>query len=210
MYKTKVSYRINEQQQDEKLMICGTDEAGRGPIAGPVVAAAVILDPNNPIAGINDSKKLSEKKRLALSEEIKQKALYWAIAQCDAEEIDAINILQASLLSMKRAVEALPVAPSKVLVDGNKLPQLAVPAEAIVGGDALEACIGAASILAKVERDRQMQEWHAKYPHYDFAKHKAYPTKAHLEALAQHGPCAIHRKSFGPVARLLAAQRSDT
>ncbi|RUO47150.1 ribonuclease HII [Pseudidiomarina donghaiensis] len=185
-------------------MICGTDEAGRGPIAGPVVAAAVILDPNNPITGINDSKKLSEKKRLALSEEIKQKALYWAIAQCDAEEIDAINILQASLLSMKRAVEALPVSPSKVLVDGNKLPQLNVPAEAIVGGDALEACIGAASILAKVERDRQMLEWHALYPEYDFAKHKAYPTKAHLAALTEHGPCPIHRKSFGPVARLLA------
>lgn len=185
-------------------MICGTDEAGRGPIAGPVVAAAVILDPNNPIVGINDSKKLSEKKRLALSEEIKQKALYWAIAQCDAEEIDAINILQASLLSMKRAVEALPVSPSKVLVDGNKLPQLNVPAEAIVGGDALEASIGAASILAKVERDRQMLEWHERYPEYDFAKHKAYPTKAHLEALSQHGPCPIHRKSFGPVARMLA------
>lgn len=184
-------------------MICGTDEAGRGPIAGPVVAAAVILDPNNPIAGINDSKKLSEKKRLALSEEIKQKALYWAIAQCDAEEIDAINILQASLLSMKRAVEALPVSPSKVLVDGNKLPPLDVPAEAIVGGDALEACIGAASILAKVERDRQMLEWHALYPEYDFAKHKAYPTKAHLSALTAHGPCPIHRKSFGPVARYL-------
>lgn len=185
-------------------MICGTDEAGRGPIAGPVVAAAVILDPNKPIDGINDSKKLSEKKRLALSEEIKQKALYWTIAQCDAEEIDAINILQASLLSMKRAVEALPVSPSKVLVDGNKLPQLQVPAEAIVGGDALEACIGAASILAKVERDRQMLEWHALYPEYDFAKHKAYPTKAHLSALTEHGPCPIHRKSFGPVARLLA------
>lgn len=188
-----------------KQMICGTDEAGRGPIAGPVVAAAVILDPAQPIEGITDSKKLSEKKREALSLEIKEKALYWSIAQCDADEIDQINILQASLLAMKRAVEALPVAPSKVLVDGNKLPNLSVPAEAIVGGDALEACIGAASILAKVERDRQMFEWHALYPAYDFAKHKAYPTKAHLEALQIHGPCSIHRKSFGPVARFLAA-----
>jgi ribonuclease HII len=187
-------------------MICGTDEAGRGPIAGPVVAAAVILDPNNPIEGINDSKKLSEKKRLALSEEIKQKALYWAIAQCDAEEIDRINILQASLTAMKRAVEALGIKPEKVLVDGNYVPKLQVPAEAVVGGDALHACIGAASILAKVERDRQMLAWHEVYPQYDFAKHKAYPTPAHLEALRTHGVCPIHRKSFRPVMRVLAAQ----
>lgn len=185
-------------------MICGTDEAGRGPIAGPVVAAAVILDPQHPIVGITDSKKLSAKKRELLSEEIKQKALYWAIAQCDADEIDRLNILQASLLAMQRAVEALPVQPSKVLVDGNKLPKLSVPAEAVVGGDALEACIGAASILAKVERDRQMQEWHAIYPEYDFAKHKAYPTKMHLEALERYGACPVHRKSFAPVARVIA------
>lgn len=185
-------------------MICGTDEAGRGPIAGPVVAAAVILDPANPISGINDSKKLSEKKRAALSIEIKEKALYWAIAQCDASEIDQLNILQASLLAMQRAVEALPVQPSKVLVDGNKLPQLKVPAEAIIGGDAVEACIGAASILAKVERDRQMLEWHHLYPQYNFAQHKAYPTKAHLAALQTHGACSIHRRSFGPVARVIA------
>lgn len=184
-------------------MICGTDEAGRGPIAGPVVAAAVILDPQQPIEGINDSKKLSEKKRQALSEEIKAKALYWAIAQCDAEEIDQLNILQASLEAMKRAVEALPVAPEKVLVDGNKLPKLQVPAEAVVGGDALHACIGAASILAKVERDRQMLEWHQLYPHYDFAKHKAYPTPAHLALIKEHGVCPIHRRSFKPVMRVL-------
>jgi ribonuclease HII len=188
-------------------MICGTDEAGRGPIAGPVVAAAVILDPTQPIAGITDSKKLSEKKRQALSEEIKQKALYWAIAQCDADEIDQINILQASLQAMKRAVEALPVKPSKVLVDGNRLPPLDIPAEAIVGGDAIEACIGAASILAKVERDRQMVAWHEIYPVYDFAKHKAYPTKAHLQALEEHGACKIHRRSFAPVARVLEAMK---
>lgn len=188
-------------------MICGTDEAGRGPIAGPVVAAAVILDPQQPIEGITDSKKLSAKKRELLSEEIKQKALYWAIAQCEADEIDRLNILQASLLAMQRAVEALPVQPSKVLVDGNKLPKLSVPAEALVGGDSLEACIGAASILAKVERDRQMQEWHAIYPEYDFAKHKAYPTKMHLEALERYGACPVHRKSFAPVARVIARHK---
>lgn len=187
-------------------MICGTDEAGRGPIAGPVVAAAVILDPQRPIEGINDSKKLSEKKRQALSEEIKAKALYWAIAQCDADEIDAINILQASLLAMQRAVEALPIAPEKVLVDGNKLPKLQVPAEAVIGGDALHACIGAASILAKVERDRQMLAWHEQYPVYDFAKHKAYPTPAHLALIQEHGVCPIHRRSFKPVRRVLGEE----
>ena len=185
-------------------MICGTDEAGRGPIAGPVVAAAVILDPDNPLEGLNDSKKLSEKKRNALSLEIKEKALYWAIAQADVDEIDRINILWASMNAMTRAVEALPVAPSKVLVDGNRVPQLQVPAEAIVGGDASEQCIAAASILAKVERDRQMLEWHQRYPQYEFDKHKAYGTAKHLELLRQHGPCPIHRKSFRPVKDLLA------
>lgn len=184
-------------------MICGTDEAGRGPIAGPVVAAAVILDPDNPIEGLNDSKKLSEKKRQALSEAIKSKALYWAIAQADVEEIDRINILWASMNAMTRAVEALPVAPTKVLVDGNRVPTLTVPAEAIVGGDASEACIAAASILAKVERDRQMLEWHQHYPQYQFDKHKAYGTAKHLELLREHGPCPIHRKSFRPVRELL-------
>lgn len=191
-------------------MICGTDEAGRGPIAGPVVAAAVILDPKRPIEGINDSKKLSEKKRLALSEAIKEKALYWAIAQCDAEEIDRLNILRASLTAMTRAVEALGVKPELVLVDGNHLPQLNVPAEAVIGGDALHACIGAASILAKVERDRQMLAWHEIYPVYDFAKHKAYPTPAHLAALRAHGACPIHRKSFNPVKRVLAVANANT
>ncbi|MDN7123938.1 ribonuclease HII [Pseudidiomarina sp. 1APP75-32.1] len=184
-------------------MICGTDEAGRGPIAGPVVAAAVILDPRRPILGINDSKKLSEKKREALSQEIKEKALYWSIAQCDADEIDAINILQASLLAMQRAVEGLGVTPEKVLVDGNRLPKLIVPGEAIIGGDGLHECIGAASILAKVERDRQMLLWHAHYPDYDFARHKAYPTPGHLELLQRFGACPIHRRSFKPVRRVL-------
>ncbi|MFC0445184.1 ribonuclease HII [Pseudidiomarina halophila] len=184
-------------------MICGTDEAGRGPIAGPVVAAAVILDPARPIVGINDSKKLTAKKREALSQEIKEKALYWAIAQCEADEIDAINILQASLLAMQRAVEALPIAPANVLVDGNRLPKLQVPALAVIGGDALHDCIGAASILAKVERDRQMCAWHELYPLYEFATHKAYPTPAHLALLQQHGACPIHRRSFKPVKRIL-------
>ncbi|HET8815935.1 MAG TPA: ribonuclease HII [Pseudidiomarina sp.] len=188
-------------------MICGTDEAGRGPIAGPVVAAAVILDPNQPIEGINDSKKLSEKKRNALSVLIKERALYWAIAQCNADEIDVVNILQASMLAMQRAVEALPIAPSMVLVDGNKLPKLSVPARAIVGGDGIEACIGAASILAKVERDRQMLAWHQQHPEYDFAKHKGYPTPQHLAALVEHGPCGIHRQSFAPVSRALANRK---
>ncbi|WP_194755403.1 ribonuclease HII [Aliidiomarina indica] len=181
------------------LLICGADEAGRGPIAGPVVAAAVILDPNNPIEGITDSKKISDKKRQKLSIEIKEKAYCWAIAQCDPEEIDELNILHASMLAMKRAIEALPVTPSKALIDGNRVPRLSIPAEAIVQGDAHEACIGAASILAKVERDRQMLAWHETYPQYNFAQHKAYPTAAHLAALIEHGVSPIHRKSFRPV-----------
>ncbi|WP_286822937.1 MULTISPECIES: ribonuclease HII [unclassified Idiomarina] len=185
-------------------MICGTDEAGRGPIAGPVVAAAVILDPDNPIEGLNDSKKLSEKKREKLSLEIKEKALYWTIAQSDPDEIEAINILWASMKAMQRAVEALPVKPDMVLVDGNRVPELNVPAKAIVGGDASEQCIAAASILAKVERDRQMLKWHELYPQYEFDKHKAYGTPRHLELLEKYGPCPIHRKGFNPVKRLLA------
>lgn len=184
-------------------LLCGVDEAGRGPIAGPVVAAAVILDPKNPIEGVTDSKKLSEKKRFALSEAIKANALHWAIAQCDAEEIDQLNILHASMLAMSRAVAALPIAPEHVLVDGNRLPELSVPATAIVKGDASEACIGAASILAKVERDRQMLEWHERYPVYDFAKHKAYPTPQHLLLIKAHGVSPIHRRSFRPVKELL-------
>lgn len=194
----------------EVRLLCGVDEAGRGPIAGPVVAAAVILDPNRPIEGVTDSKKLSEKKRQALSIEIKAHALYWAIAQCDVDEIDSLNILHASMLAMTRAVEALPVLPEHVLVDGNRLPHLSVPATAVVRGDASEACIGAASILAKVERDRQMHEWHAKYPQYDFAKHKAYPTAQHLELIKVHGVTPIHRRSFRPVRDVLLAEASAT
>ncbi len=187
------------------MKIAGVDEAGRGPLVGTVVAAAVILDPNNPIAGLNDSKKLSEKKREKLFIEIQEKALAWAIAEASPAEIDELNILQASLLAMRRAVEALQVQPDQVLVDGNKIPQgLNMPCEAVVGGDALHAEISAASILAKVTRDRQMLELDQKFPQFGFAKHKGYPTKAHFEAIALHGVTAEHRRSFGPVRKALA------
>lgn len=194
---------MNTLVSPELRLICGVDEAGRGPIAGPVVAAAVILDPANPIEGITDSKKLSEKKRERLSAEIKEKAHSWAIAQCDPEEIDELNILQASLLAMKRAIEALPHRPEKALIDGNKLPNLSIPAQAVIGGDAIEPAIGAASILAKVERDRQMLAWHAEYPQYGFDRHKAYPTPEHKKLLIEHGVSPIHRKSFKTVKVLL-------
>ena len=187
------------------MKIAGVDEAGRGPLVGTVVAAAVILDPNNPIAGLNDSKKLSEKKREKLFIEIQEKALAWAIAEASPAEIDELNILQASLLAMRRAVEALQLQPDQVLVDGNKIPQgLSMPCEAVVGGDALHAEISAASILAKVTRDRQMLELDQKFPQFGFAKHKGYPTKAHFQAIALHGVTAEHRRSFGPVRKALA------
>ena len=188
------------------MNIAGVDEAGRGPLVGSVVAAAVILDPNNPIRGLNDSKKLSEKKREKLFIEIQEKALAWAIAEASAAEIDKHNILQASLLAMRRAVEALSIQPEHVLVDGNKIPQgLAMSCDAVVGGDALHPEISAASILAKVTRDRQMVEMDQKYPQFGFAKHKGYPTKAHFEAIALHGVIDEHRRSFGPVKKVLAA-----
>ncbi|MBC6675658.1 MULTISPECIES: ribonuclease HII [Acinetobacter] len=186
------------------MQIAGADEAGRGPLVGSVVAAAVILDPNNPIQGLNDSKKLTEKKREKLFVEIKEKALAWAIAEASAAEIDEINILQASLLAMRRAVEQLAIQPEHVLVDGNKIPQcLSMSCEAIVGGDALHAEISAASILAKVTRDHQMIEMDRKYPQFGFAKHKGYPTKAHFEAIAEHGVIDEHRRSFGPVKKVI-------
>lgn len=188
------------------MNIAGVDEAGRGPLVGSVVAAAVILDPNNPIEGLNDSKKLSEKKREKLFIEIQEKALAWAIAEASAAEIDEHNILQASLLAMRRAIEALSIQPEHVLVDGNKIPQgLAMSCDAVVGGDALHPEISAASILAKVTRDRQMVEMDQKYPQFGFAKHKGYPTKAHFEAIALHGVIDEHRRSFGPVKKVLAA-----
>ncbi|WP_419638004.1 ribonuclease HII, partial [Thiolapillus sp.] len=168
-------------------LICGVDEVGRGPLAGPVVAAAVILDPRNPIDGLNDSKKLSEKRRERLYVEIHEKALAFAVGRAEVEEIDAINILQASLLAMKRAVEGLSLAPGHVLVDGNRLPQLSCSAEAIIGGDGSEPCISAASIIAKVTRDREMVALDGVYPGYGFARHKGYPTKIHLQALQEQG-----------------------
>lgn len=184
-------------------LIAGVDEAGRGPLVGSVVAAAVILDENRPVKGLNDSKKLSEKKREMLAVEIRKNAKYWSVASVDAEEIDRINILQASLLAMKKAVESLPELPGIALVDGNKKPDLACKVEAIVKGDAKVEAIAAASILAKVERDSQMLELHKQYPQYEFDRHKGYPTRAHMALLEEHGPIAEHRKSFAPVKRML-------
>ncbi len=185
-------------------VLAGVDEVGRGPLAGDVVAAAVILDSDQPIIGLNDSKKLSEKKRQLLSEIIKEKAVAWSIARADVIEIDSINILHASLLAMKRAVESLCVQPDHVLVDGNRLPNWEISSEAIVKGDGLIDEIKAASILAKVCRDNEMIELASVYPNYGFDKHKGYPTKQHLEALSKWGPTEIHRKSFGPVKSLLS------
>jgi ribonuclease HII len=192
-------------------LICGVDEAGRGPLAGSVYAAAVILDAKNPIVGLADSKKLSEKKRDMLSAEIKQKALAWAIASCTCQEIDDINILQASLLAMKRAIEAMQsnfnITPdmSEILVqvDGNKCPKISLPCEAIVKGDSKVQAISAASILAKVARDAELYELDKIYPQYGFAKHKGYPTAAHLLALQARGICPQHRLSYAPVKRVL-------
>ncbi len=185
-------------------LVAGVDEAGRGPLAGPVVAAAVILDDLNPIAGLNDSKKLSAARREALFDEIRAKALCCCVAEASVEEIDRLNILQATLLAMRRAVQGLRLKPAKVLVDGNRLPPLEVLAEAIVGGDAKVAAISAASILAKVTRDRQLVELHARHPEYGFDRHKGYGTAEHLEALRRHGPLQVHRRSFAPVAQSLA------
>ncbi len=184
--------------------VCGIDEAGRGPLAGPVVAAAVILDPARPIAGLNDSKKLSEKKREALAGEIREKALAWAVAEASVEEIDRLNILHASLLAMQRAVASLSVRPERALVDGNRCPALPMPAEAVVKGDGKIASIAAASILAKTVRDHGMQALHQRYPQYGFDRHMGYPTPAHFAALEALGASPVHRKSFAPVARQLS------
>ncbi|CDG00042.1 ribonuclease HII [Avibacterium paragallinarum] len=187
---------------DYKL-IAGVDEVGRGPLVGAVVTAAVILDPNNPIEGLTDSKKLSHKKRLALAEEIKQKAKAWALGRAEREEIDELNILHATMLAMQRAVNQLNITPHFVLVDGNRIPPLPMPAQAVVKGDSLVAEISAASILAKVARDLEMEELDKRYPQYAFAQHKGYPTKLHLEKLAEHGPLPQHRRSFAPVRKLI-------
>ena len=187
-------------------LLAGVDEAGRGPLAGPVVAAAVILDERQPIRGLADSKVLSPKQRARLYDEILAKALCCSVAQASVQEIDELNILQATLLAMRRAVEGLRLKPNKVLVDGNRLPALAVMAEAVVGGDAKVAAISAASILAKVTRDRWCEEFALQYPQYCFAAHMGYGTAEHLAALQLHGACPEHRRSFRPVAAVLARQ----
>ena len=184
-------------------LACGVDEAGRGPLAGPVVAAAVILDPADPIDGLDDSKKLSAKRRAALAVEIRARALAWAVAEASVEEIDRINILQASLLAMRRAVDGLALRPERALIDGNKCPRLDCPAQAIVGGDGKVASIAAASILAKTVRDAGMLWLHAVYPLYGFDRHMGYPTAFHLQALRAHGPSPVHRRSYAPVAQLV-------
>ncbi len=191
-------------------LVAGVDEAGRGPLAGPVVAAAVILDDLRPIAGLDDSKKLTALRREALFDEIRAKALCFAIAEASVEEIDQLNILQATLLAMRRAVMGLRLKPVRVLVDGNQLPRLDVPSEAIVKGDALVKSISAASILAKVHRDRWCKEVHEHFPHYGFSAHKGYGTVVHMEALRAHGACIHHRRSFAPVAQVLVQSSSSS
>ncbi len=192
-----------EAWRDE--LMCGVDEAGRGPLAGPVYAAAVILDPANPIGGLRDSKKLTEAKRDLLAAQIRTHALAWSIAYCSEAEIDELNILQATMLAMRRAVDGLKVVPSLALIDGNRCPVMPVRAEAIVKGDSKVAAISAASILAKTARDAVCSQMHAQYPQYAFDRHKGYPTPLHLDRLREHGVSPVHRKSYGPVRALLVS-----
>lgn len=187
----------------EARLIAGVDEVGRGPLVGAVVTAAVILDPSRPIVGLGDSKKLSEKRRLALYDEIKDKALSWSLGRAEPEEIDRLNILHATMLAMQRAVAGLHLTPDFVLIDGNRCPALAMPSRAVVKGDSLVQEIGAASIMAKVTRDREMCELDQQYPQYGFARHKGYPTALHMEKLAQFGVTPQHRRSFAPVRNAL-------
>ncbi|MGB8516880.1 MAG: ribonuclease HII [Gallionella sp.] len=189
----------------EFVWVCGVDEAGRGPLAGPVSAAAVILDPAHPIAGLADSKKLSEKKRDLLAPQIREHALAWSIAYASVKEIDELNILQATLLAMRRAVMSLVIRPQQVLVDGLYCPQTGISSQAIIKGDSKVAAISAASILAKTARDALMLELHVQYPQYGFAAHKGYPTAAHIAALRAHGVSDVHRRSFKPVRDVLLA-----
>ena len=189
-------HEFDMQYYGEYPLLCGMDEAGRGPLAGDVFAAAVILAPDTVIEGINDSKKLTEKKREKLFDEIKEKALYWSIKTASVEEIEQLNILNCAMLAMKRAAESLGVTPDMALADGNKTPQLSCPVQFVIKGDAKSQSIAAASILAKVARDRYMKEMALKYPQYSFEKHKGYGTKAHYQALDEYGPCEIHLMSF--------------
>ncbi|WP_313653171.1 ribonuclease HII [Pantoea sp.] len=197
-------------------LIAGVDEVGRGPLVGAVVTAAVILDPANPITGLADSKKLSEKRRLALYDEIKEKALAWSLGRAEPEEIDQLNILHATMLAMQRAVAGLHIQPDYVLIDGNRCPALPMPSQAVVKGDSLVAEISAASIIAKVSRDREMADLDRLFPEYGFAQHKGYPTALHMEKLTQHGATPHHRRSFAPVrnalldAEVLAARQPLT
>ena len=203
MAKNKVNIEYDEVIYPDFDLIAGVDEVGRGPLVGDVVTAAVILDKNNPIEGLADSKKLSEKKLAIMFDEIQQKALCISVGRASPEEIDDINILHATMLAMQRAVQGLTIQPEFVFIDGNRCPTLNMPSEAIVKGDARVAEISAASIIAKVTRDREMQELDKRYPEYGFAKHKGYPTKAHFEALEKHGAIAEYRKSFKPVKKVL-------
>src|SRR3990167_3879349 len=189
------------------ILVCGVDEAGRGPLAGPVSAAAVILDASNPIAGLADSKKLSEKQRDRLAPLIRERALAWAVAYAEVDEIDRFNILQATLLAMRRAVLALKIQQQQVLVDGLYCPQTGIPRQAIVKGDSKVAAISAASILAKTARDELMLQLHEQYPFYGFSDHKCYPTAAHLAALREHGVSVMHRQSFRPVREILLSKQ---
>jgi len=185
------------------VLVAGVDEAGRGPLAGAVFAAAVILDPRRPVPGLGDSKTLPERKRADLEPRIRRRAVAWSVAWASVEEIDRLNILQASLLAMKRAVENLGIAPELVLVDGNATPGIPYPAKAVVRGDSRHAEISAASILAKQARDREMVDLADRYPQYGFERHKGYPTRAHLQALREHGATAVHRRSFAPVRKAM-------
>lgn len=191
-------------------IVCGVDEAGRGPLAGPVFAAAVILDPKRPIEGLKDSKQLTEARRNELAPRIKECALAWAIAECSHQEIDSLNILQATMLAMRRAVEALATVPTIALIDGNRCPPLSIKAHAIVEGDDKVHAISAASILAKTARDAALVALHEVYPQYGFDQHKGYSTPLHLERLREHGPCPVHRRSFAPVRALMEPELFDS
>lgn len=193
----------------DEALICGVDEAGRGPIAGPVYAAAVVLDPGCPVPGLADSKLLTEVRRDSVAQAIRASARAWSVACATVEEIDRLNILRATLLAMRRAVEALALVPHEAWIDGDRCPELTCRARAIIGGDRLHAPISAASVLAKTARDAEMRALHERFPQYGFDRHKGYPTPEHLAALSRHGACAVHRRSFAPVRRVLSAPGPD-